>query len=120
VAQGQTNAEVGRAIFLSTRTVEFHLSRAYRKPEFQVKSRHGRSTLPAMNSPLAIGPRHTADGRARPAERTVSAERGGVLADGTVRRPGADALSLNDVPGMLAARLVTPTAATALGGSNDE
>jgi DNA-binding CsgD family transcriptional regulator len=31
VAQGQTNAEVGRAIFLSTRTVEFHLSRAYRK-----------------------------------------------------------------------------------------
>jgi len=31
VAQGQTNAEVGRAIFLSTRTVEYHLSRAYRK-----------------------------------------------------------------------------------------
>jgi len=31
VAQGQTNAEVGRAVFLSTRTVEFHLSRAYRK-----------------------------------------------------------------------------------------
>jgi len=26
-----TNAEIGRAIFLSTRTVEFHLSRAYRK-----------------------------------------------------------------------------------------
>jgi DNA-binding CsgD family transcriptional regulator len=31
VTQGQTNAEIGRAIFLSTRTVEFHLSRAYRK-----------------------------------------------------------------------------------------
>ena len=31
VSQGQTNAEVGRAVFLSTRTVEFHLSRAYRK-----------------------------------------------------------------------------------------
>jgi len=31
VSQGRTNAEVGRAVFLSTRTVEFHLSRAYRK-----------------------------------------------------------------------------------------
>ena len=31
VTQGRTNAEVGRAVFLSTRTVEFHLSRAYRK-----------------------------------------------------------------------------------------
>ena len=31
VSQGHTNAEVGRAVFLSTRTVEFHLSRAYRK-----------------------------------------------------------------------------------------
>ena len=31
VMQGRTNAEVGRAVFLSTRTVEFHLSRAYRK-----------------------------------------------------------------------------------------
>ena len=31
VAQGRTNAEVGRAVYLSTRTVEFHLSRAYRK-----------------------------------------------------------------------------------------
>jgi DNA-binding CsgD family transcriptional regulator len=31
VAQGRTNAEVGQAVFLSTRTVEFHLSRAYRK-----------------------------------------------------------------------------------------
>ena len=30
VMQGRTNAEVGRAVFLSTRTVEFHLSRAYR------------------------------------------------------------------------------------------
>lgn len=31
VTQGRTNAEVGRAVFLSTRTVEYHLSRAYRK-----------------------------------------------------------------------------------------
>jgi DNA-binding CsgD family transcriptional regulator len=31
VSQGHTNAEVGRAVFLSTRTVESHLSRAYRK-----------------------------------------------------------------------------------------
>ena len=31
VSQGRTNAEIGRAVFLSTRTVEFHLSRAYRK-----------------------------------------------------------------------------------------
>ena len=31
VSQGRTNAEVGHAVFLSTRTVEFHLSRAYRK-----------------------------------------------------------------------------------------
>lgn len=31
VTQGRTNAEVGRAVFLSTRTVESHLSRAYRK-----------------------------------------------------------------------------------------
>jgi LuxR family transcriptional regulator, maltose regulon positive regulatory protein len=31
VTEGYTNAEVGRALFLSTRTVEFHLSRAYRK-----------------------------------------------------------------------------------------
>jgi DNA-binding CsgD family transcriptional regulator len=31
VAEGKTNAEIGRAIFLSTRTVEFHLSLAYRK-----------------------------------------------------------------------------------------
>jgi ATP/maltotriose-dependent transcriptional regulator MalT len=28
VTQGRTNAEIGHAIFLSTRTVEFHLSRA--------------------------------------------------------------------------------------------
>jgi DNA-binding CsgD family transcriptional regulator len=31
VTEGRTNGEVGRALFLSTRTVEFHLSRAYRK-----------------------------------------------------------------------------------------
>ena len=31
VTQGRTNSEVGQAVFLSTRTVEFHLSRAYRK-----------------------------------------------------------------------------------------
>jgi DNA-binding CsgD family transcriptional regulator len=31
VTQGRTNAEIGRAVFLSTRTVEFHLSRAFRK-----------------------------------------------------------------------------------------
>jgi DNA-binding CsgD family transcriptional regulator len=31
VTEGRTNAEVGRTLFLSTRTVEFHLSRAYRK-----------------------------------------------------------------------------------------
>ena len=31
VTAGKTNAEIGRAVFLSTRTVEFHLSRAYRK-----------------------------------------------------------------------------------------
>ncbi len=31
VSQGRTNAEVGQAVFLSTRTVESHLSRAYRK-----------------------------------------------------------------------------------------
>jgi DNA-binding CsgD family transcriptional regulator len=31
VTAGKTNAEIGRAIFLSTRTVEFHLSPAYRK-----------------------------------------------------------------------------------------
>jgi DNA-binding CsgD family transcriptional regulator len=31
VTQGRTNAEIGRAVFLSTRTVEFHLSRVYRK-----------------------------------------------------------------------------------------
>ena len=31
VSEGRTNAEVGRAVFLSTRTVEYHLSRAYRK-----------------------------------------------------------------------------------------
>jgi DNA-binding CsgD family transcriptional regulator len=31
VTEGRTNAEAGRAVFLSTRTVEFHLSRAYRK-----------------------------------------------------------------------------------------
>ena len=31
VSQGRTNAEVGHAVFLSTRTVEFHLSRAFRK-----------------------------------------------------------------------------------------
>jgi DNA-binding CsgD family transcriptional regulator/tetratricopeptide (TPR) repeat protein len=31
VSEGRTNAEVGRVVFLSTRTVEFHLSRTYRK-----------------------------------------------------------------------------------------
>ena len=31
VCEGRTNAEIGRAVFLSTRTVEFHLSRVYRK-----------------------------------------------------------------------------------------
>jgi DNA-binding NarL/FixJ family response regulator len=31
VTEGKTNAEIGRTVFLSTRTVEFHLSRTYRK-----------------------------------------------------------------------------------------
>ncbi len=31
VTAGKINAEIGRAVFLSTRTVEFHPSRAYRK-----------------------------------------------------------------------------------------
>jgi LuxR family transcriptional regulator, maltose regulon positive regulatory protein len=31
VTDGKTSAEIGRAVFPSTRTVEFHLSRAYRK-----------------------------------------------------------------------------------------
>jgi DNA-binding CsgD family transcriptional regulator len=31
VSEGKSNAETSRALFLSTRTVEFHLSRAYRK-----------------------------------------------------------------------------------------
>ena len=31
VAEGKTNKEVGAALFLSPRTVEFHLKRVYRK-----------------------------------------------------------------------------------------
>ncbi|MGH3127689.1 MAG: response regulator transcription factor, partial [Gaiellaceae bacterium] len=31
VAEGKTNKEVGAALFLSHKTVEFHLSRIYRK-----------------------------------------------------------------------------------------
>jgi DNA-binding CsgD family transcriptional regulator len=31
VAEGKTNPEVGAALFLSRKTVEFHLSRVFRK-----------------------------------------------------------------------------------------
>jgi DNA-binding CsgD family transcriptional regulator len=31
VAEGRTNREVGAALFLSPKTVEFHLARVYRK-----------------------------------------------------------------------------------------
>jgi len=44
-SQGHTNAEVGRAVFLSTRTVEFRLSRAHLRPP-----QAGRR-LPGQSSP---------------------------------------------------------------------
>jgi DNA-binding CsgD family transcriptional regulator len=50
VSEGQTNAEVGRAVFLSTRTVEFHLSRAYRK--LGVASRTELTRLLAFAGPV--------------------------------------------------------------------
>ncbi len=33
VAEGKTNKEVAAALFLSTKTIEFHLTRVYRKLE---------------------------------------------------------------------------------------
>ena len=45
-SQGHTNAEVGRAVFLSTRTVEFRLSRAHLRPP-----QAGRR-LPGQSSPV--------------------------------------------------------------------
>jgi DNA-binding CsgD family transcriptional regulator/tetratricopeptide (TPR) repeat protein len=47
VAEGRTNAEVGKAVFLSTRTVEFHLSRAYRKLGVATRTELARQLLTA-------------------------------------------------------------------------
>ena len=63
VSQGRTNAEVGRAVFLSTRTVEFHLSRAYRK--LGVASRTG------LTRRLASESAAPADNPARPSQRAA-------------------------------------------------
>jgi DNA-binding NarL/FixJ family response regulator len=42
VAEGRSNKEVGAALFLSHKTIEFHLSRIYRKLDI-----HSRRTDPA-------------------------------------------------------------------------
>ena len=51
VTEGQTNAEVGRALFLSTRTVEFHLSRAYRKLGVSSRTELTRRFVPGRAPP---------------------------------------------------------------------
>jgi DNA-binding CsgD family transcriptional regulator len=51
VTEGRTNAEVGRAVFLSTRTVEFHLSRAYRKLGVSSRTELTRGSPPPERSP---------------------------------------------------------------------
>jgi DNA-binding CsgD family transcriptional regulator len=38
VAEGKTNREVGAALFLSPKTVEFHLARVYRKLEISSRA----------------------------------------------------------------------------------
>jgi glycosyltransferase involved in cell wall biosynthesis len=56
VSQRQTNAEVGRPVFLSTRTVEFHLSRAYRKLGVTI-ARHRSRRLLGRYGTTPSGPR---------------------------------------------------------------
>jgi len=52
VAEGKTNKEVGAALFLSSKTVEFHLSRIYRKLDISSRAelirRYAAEGLPAV------------------------------------------------------------------------
>ena len=50
VAEGKTNKEVGAALFLSHKTVEFHLSRIYRKLDI-----HSRAELISARRPSGAG-----------------------------------------------------------------
>jgi ATP/maltotriose-dependent transcriptional regulator MalT len=53
VAEGKTNPEIGRAIFLSTRTVEYHLSRTYRKLGLSSRAELARHLASAATPPRA-------------------------------------------------------------------
>src|SRR6266540_2582724 len=50
VADGGTNREVGAALFLSSKTVEFHLSRVYRKLGVRSRTELTRVLAPAMDA----------------------------------------------------------------------
>jgi DNA-binding NarL/FixJ family response regulator len=51
VTKGRTHAEVSRTLFLSTRTVEFHLSRTYRKLGVTSRTELTRRLVGAGTSP---------------------------------------------------------------------
>ena len=75
VTQGRTNAEIGRAIFLSTRTVEFHLSRAYRKLGISSRTELA-SRLAGAGHHMAAKPPDASRLRATTALRGLSAQCG--------------------------------------------
>ena len=47
-----TNREIAQALFITTKTVEMHLTRAYRKLEVDSRGELG----PALSTPLASKP----------------------------------------------------------------
>jgi DNA-binding NarL/FixJ family response regulator len=56
VAEGKTNKEVGAALFLSHKTVEFHVSRIYRKLDFHSRPeliRHYATSPDSVVEPVA-------------------------------------------------------------------
>ena len=60
VAEGRSNKEVAQALFLSPKTVEFHLGRAFRKLGVQnrttLAARHGELLLGSGVEPVGQGP----------------------------------------------------------------
>jgi DNA-binding CsgD family transcriptional regulator len=73
VSEGRTNIDIGRAVFLSTRTVEFHLSRAYRKLGVATRTELTRKLASAGFQDATSGP----ESQAAPTQRrpTVMARR---------------------------------------------
>jgi DNA-binding CsgD family transcriptional regulator len=56
VAEGKTNREVGAALFLSPKTVEFHLTRTYRKLGIRSRAELVRRFTEAESDPPAGRP----------------------------------------------------------------